>query len=340
MTSEGHRTIVVGFGRIADGLRHDARMAEYFTYATHAQVLNDHPDFQWLGVVDPAEQAQQAAKDGWNIPHVAGDLTSVAREVEPEVAVIAAPPGERAEIVQQLPSLKAVMVEKPLSVGGDEGQAFINFCQQRNVHLQVNYWRRGDDLYRRLAAGGITERIGRLQAAFATYGNGLFNNGGHLVDFIRMLLGEVASVQALDQTRPAEGAPLADDLEAAFALTLASGAIVTVQPLDFSHYREVGLDIWGEKGRLALYQESLGIFHYPLADNRGLENEKEIASDNPETLEPTVASALYKLYDNLAQVIDGRAEPWSPGDQALQTERILDAVVASADGAGDRLYFQ
>ena len=117
MTSNGLRTIVIGFGQIAQGLGEDGRMAKFFTYATHAQVLRDHPGFQWLGVVDPSEEAQKAAREDWNVAHVSGDLSEVARQVEPEVAIIAAPPGARAEIVQQLPSLKAVLVEKPLGPG-------------------------------------------------------------------------------------------------------------------------------------------------------------------------------------------------------------------------------
>ncbi len=340
MTAKGLRTIIIGFGQIANGLRHDSKMAEYFTYATHAQVLSDHPAFDWLGAVDPSEQAQQAAREDWNIAHVAGDLASVAREVEPEIAVIAAPPGERAEIVQQLPTLKGVLVEKPLGLGGEEGQSFVKFCREKNVHVQVNFWRRGDDLFRQLAEGGLSDRIGRPQAAFATYGNGLFNNGGHMVDFIRMLLGDVATVQALDQPRLAEGAPQAEDQSVSFALGMASGAMVTVQPLDFSHYREIGLDIWGEKGRLALFQESLSITRFPVSDNRGLENEKEIASDAPETLEPSVGTALYNLYDNLAQTLGGKGALFSPGEQALETENILDGVLNSASGGGERLFFQ
>ena len=335
----GLRTIVIGFGQIADGLRHDARMAEYFSYATHAQVLDAHPGFDWLGVVDPSDAALDAAKD-WNVRHIGADIASVAEAVVPEVAVITAPPGARAEIVHQLPSLKAVMVEKPLGSGDENGEAFVELCRERNVVMQVNFWRRGDKLYRSLARRGLAEKVGRPQAVFATYGNGLLNNGCHLVDFIRMLIGEVETVQALDEARLAEGAPIAGDQQVPFALTMASGAIATVQPLDFRRYREVGLDIWGELGRLALYQESLGVFHYPLADTRSLENEMEIASDQPQVLEPTAGTALYNLYDNLAQAIMGQAEILSSADNALKTEQILDAVLASADGGGERRYFQ
>jgi len=341
MSKGGLRTVVVGFGQIAAGLGRDARMAKHFTYATHAQVLKDHPAFDWMGVVDPSEETQRTAREEWQVPHVGADLSVVAEQVKPEVAIIAAPPGRaRADTVQQLPDLKAVLVEKPLGVGGHEGEAFVNFCRKRNVKVMVNYWRRGDQLYRELAAGGLSERVGKPQAVFATYGNGLFNNGSHLVDFVQMLLGPVATVQALDQPRQTENTPLAEDWRATFALTLANGVMVMAQPLDFHFYREVGLDIWGEHGRLALYQESLGIFHYPLADNRGLENAMEIASDRPTVLKPTVGRALYNIYDNLADVIAGKAEPWTSGDQALFTEQILSAVLASAAEGGSRMHFQ
>ena len=341
MSKGGLRTILVGFGQIAAGLGRDARMAEYFPYATHAQVLRDHPAFDWLGVVDPDEAAQRRAREEWKVPHVGGDLSAVAGHVKPEVAVIAAPPGTaRADTVQQLPDLKAVLVEKPLGVGGKDGGAFVEFCRKRDVKVMVNYWRRGDRLYRELAAGGLKDRIGKPQAVFATYGNGLFNNGGHLVDFLQMLLGEVATVQAVDQPRHAENTPLAEDWQAAFALTLTSGVMVMVQSLDFHFYREVGLDIWGEHGRLAFYQEGLGVMHYPMLDNRGLENAMEIASDKPRMLTPTAGRALYNMYDNLADVIAGKAACWSPGEQALFTEQVLNAVLASAAEGYGRLHFQ
>jgi len=335
------RTIVVGFGRVAGGRDDNTKPAGHITYTTHAHVLRDHPAFDWLGVVDPSEAAQRRAREDWKVPHVGGDLSAVAERVRPEVAIIAAPPGRaRADTVQQLPDLKAVLVEKPLGVGGREGEAFVDFCRKRGVKVMVNYWRRGDQLYRELAGGGVADRIGRPQAVFATYGNGLYSNGSQLIDLIQMLLGEVATVQTLDQPMQVEGTPLAEDWKATFALTLTNGVTVMVQPLDFTFYREVGLDIWGEHGRLAFYQEGHGVVYYPLADNRGVENAMEIASDRPTALKPTVDRALFNIYDNLADVIAGKVEPWSPGEQALYTEKVLDAVLASAAEGGSRLHFQ
>tara|TARA_R110000868_G_scaffold56617_3_gene175151 strand:- start:1965 stop:2990 length:1026 start_codon:yes stop_codon:yes gene_type:complete len=334
------RTIVVGFGQIASGLSSDPRMAAHFKYASHASVLADHPAFNWQGVVDPNTAALDDARTTWGVPHSDADLAAVVDAVRPEIAVLATPPGTRADIVEAMPDLKAVLVEKPLTRPGNDGAdsaRMTAICAERDIPVLVNYWRRADRLFQDLAARGLATRIGGVQAALGLYGNGIANNGGHLIDFLRMLLGEVAAVQALGPARLAHGAPLASDRHVAFALTFARGPVATVQPLDFTQYREVGLDIWGETGRLSILQEGLITQAFPLAENRGLSGEKEIASDAGNILESTVSDAFYRMYDNLADVADRRAAPWSPLASAMVNERILGLVLRSAAEGGSRL---
>ena len=334
MSGKGLRTVLIGFGQIAAGLQTDAHMARYFSYATHAQVLAGHPDFQWLGVADPNAEACQAAADTWFVPHVDADALSLARLVDAEVAIITAPPAARPAVLDAFPNLKAVLVEKPLTLDETDGTGFVTLCRERGIHLQVNFWRRADLFYSDLAGGRLAALLGKPQAVFATYGNGLRNNGTHLVDFARLLLGEVMTVRALGPATPAAGTPLAGDVHIPLALTLDGGILATVLPLDFDHYREVGLDIWGTKGRLALYQEGLGVFHYPLADNRGLENGCEIANDRPQVLEPTVGQALYRMYDNLAAAVRDGTPLFSPGESAQRTEAVIAAALRSSTSGG------
>lgn len=334
------RTIVVGFGQVAAGLSNDPRMAAHFKYASHASVLADHPAFDWQGVVDPNAAALDDARTTWHVPHAGTDLPAVVDAVRPEIAVLAAPPGNRADMIEAMPGLKAVLVEKPLTRPGDDGAdsaRLAAICAERGIPVLVNYWRRADRLFQDLAARGLTARVGGVQAVLGLYGNGIANNGGHLVDFLRMLLGEVAAVQALGPARLAHGAPLASDRHVAFALTFIGGPVATVHPLDFSQYREVGLDIWGETGRLSILQEGLVTQIFPVAENRGLSGEMEITSDAGETLETTVSDAFYRMYDNLAGVAEGRAVPWSPLASALVNERILGLVLRSAAEGGSRL---
>ena len=315
------KSIIVGFGRIANSIRHDQKMAKYFPMASHAQVLDKHPAFDWIGVVDQLPAARKAAWDEWqmeatNSPHTFSDA---------EFAVLAIPPAARLGVIEALPDLKAVLLEKP---AGDE--ALLAHCDKRHIAVHVNFWRRGDDLYRELASWRLPAMIGAVQAVFCTYGNGLYNNGSHLVDFIRMLLGEVTNVKRT--TEPVRLGVLGcsypnvkDDWHVGFNLTMASGVPVSVLPLDYRHYREFGVDIWGTAARLALYQESLGVFYYNRGEHRAMRDQREIENHRPVVIPSTQQTALYNFYSNIA----AGDTPWSSGDSALITNRVLDAIIDS-----------
>lgn len=334
---DGIPTILVGFGRIGAGYAEDAAMARHYRYATHAQVLHDHPAFRWTGVVDPSDAARTAARDRWSVPDVTGDISSSKAASEAEVAVIATPPAERCALLDQLPNLRAVIVEKPLASSPAEAVRFLTACEQRGIAVQVNLWRRADPLFRGLAEGGLSRWIGAVQAAFGVYGNGLHNNGLHMIDLARMLLGEVAWVTALSDPVFRDALPLEGDCDLTFALALDSGPCVVFSPVDFSHYRENALDLWGTESMLSIRQEGLLVRVHPRADNRAMTGEGEIASDEGCNLDSTVGIALRSVYDNLADHLSGSDALVAPGRSALASEAIVDAVVRSAREGGKRI---
>ena len=297
------RTAIIGFGRIANTISEDQKMAAYFPMASHSQVIEAHPGFDRVAVVDPAF--------GW---------ADKIEDVDAEFAVLAIPPKGRLDAIRALPSLKAVLVEKPM---GDE--ILLKHCERNDIAVHVNFWRRGDKLYRALAAGGLEYLVGKPQAVFCTYGNGLYNNGSHLVDFLRMLLGETTDVKRT--TDPIKLGVLGcsypnvqDDYHVGFNLTC-GGTPVSVLPLDFEHYREVGVDIWGTEGRLTLYNESLDVRYYWTRDHRGMEHQKEVGGAGG-VIGSTQDTAIYNIYDS---VLSG--EPLSSGRSALETHRVLNEVI-------------
>lgn len=307
------KSIIVGFGRIANSIRHDPKIKRYFKYASHAEVLKAHPDFDWIGVVDPSPEARAAAAD-WGVRAWAS-IEDVDAGVD--FAVLTLPPAARPEVVSALPSLRAVLIEKPL---GRSGGGFLDLCAERNIDVSVNYWRRGDNLYRELADWRLRALVGKVQAVFATYGNGLFNNGSHLVDFCRMLFGDARSV-----TKVTESIGLAilgcsgpaHDVQATFALNY-DGFSVLCHPIDYNHYREFGLDIWGTEGRLFLANESLSVLYYPRQEHRGMTAQWEI-SPTPGHIGQTVGDAFYNLYTSIAE-----GNSFSPADMYVQ--EILEEV--------------
>jgi predicted dehydrogenase len=330
--SRPYRTVLVGFGAIADTLGDDPRLARHFTHVSHAQVLSEHPAFSWEAVVDPDPAARERAMRNWSIRHVAASVEELAKVYEPTVAVIASPPSIRMAALSALPSLKAVLMEKPVSVDAKEARAVAALCRRRKLKVQVNYWRRADADMQALADGGLEARIGALQAGLGLYGNGLFNNGAHLVDLVRCMLGEIATVRA---TGPAiSTGPLEGDVQVPFTMTLENGAAVALHPVDFRHYRENWLDLWGTQGRLSLSQGGLVAQFFPVADNRTLSGTREIAVDRPEVVARRRSDAFMRLADNLRAALEDREVLLSPLGEVLASEAVLHAVVRSASGSG------
>jgi len=323
------KTILIGFGMIGSGYAEDPVMRKYFRYATHAQVLADHPLFSWEAVVDPSEKALKTAWEKWKIPVAVKDVDAVLKRVKPDVAVIATPPAHRAEIIKKLSDIRAVFVEKPLGGTYQESLDFVEECRNREIPVQVNFWRRGDKFFRSLSEGELEKHIGEPKTAVGLYGNGLINNGSHMIDFIRMLCGDIRRTQVLCPESSFKEGPIPNDRNISFLLSVEGGLNVIFQAIPFNHYREISLDIWGERGRLGLYQESLGIYLYPRRKNRGLSDEWEISSDAPLVFEPTCSRALYRMYDNLAACLLNGDPLWSSGENALETEKVIHQLLQS-----------
>lgn len=333
--SEGpYRTVLIGAGKIGARYSTDPVMARHFRYATHAQVLADHPAFAWDAVVDENPQALREAVGHWGIGHACATTRELGLRYAAEVAVVATPPGGRRDVLDALPALRAVVVEKPLGRSRHEAADFVNYCLARGLALQVNLWRRADATLRALAAGELESRIGAAQAVFGVYGNGILNNATHLVDLVCMLLGPVAAVQAMAASEKYREGPLPDDVNLPFTMVGNTGVVCMFAPLRFRHYRENALDIWGERGRATFYQEGLDIAVYPQVAHRAVEGETEVATDRPTVIPSTAGEALYHLYDNLALTLAGRSELWSGGPSALASEALIHMALDSAVRGG------
>jgi predicted dehydrogenase len=325
------KTILVGLGNIGAAYVDDKAMAENVPYVTHAQVLVDHPAFTWEAAIDLSEEACSRVQRTWGVPRVGRTLNEVGGLEDIEVAVLATPPSYRLPVIEALPNLKAVVVEKPLGRSFKEAERFKKACDSKGLVTQVNLTRRAEEIMVALANGGLEERIGRVQCGFGVYGNGLVNYAMHTVDLVRMLLGEIAAVQAIPAAGEFQEGPLEGDSNLSFTLFTLNGASVTLHPIGFSHYREGSLDLWGTKGRMEILQEGLLLRTASRGACRSLDGGYEVAADKAEILDTKYGRALFDLYNDLASVLDGtRKETCSPCASALITEQVVHAALESA----------
>lgn len=328
------KTALIGFGQIAARYSEDPYYKKHVKYATHAEVLSAHKAFKWTAVVDTSQKARKLARERWNVGLTVSSAKELACAGEIDVAVIATPPEARLSIIDSLPNLKAVIVEKPLAKTVKEAGRFLAVCKKRNILVQVNITRRADLVIQKLSRGALTKEIGDVQAAFGIYGNGLINNGTHMVDLVRSLLGEVRLVQALPGAMHFQEGPIKSDKNISFILYLDNGITAMFHPVRFASYREMSLDMWGKKGRLAIVQEGLKIISYPRTRCRSLSGSYEVASDKGAVKGTGYGDALYGIYDNLAKAISRGASLVSPGESALRTAEVIESILRSYDRKG------
>lgn len=324
--SQPLNTVLIGCGKIAVQYGLDQRYRRWYHYATHADVLAQHPHFNWVAAIDPMRKARAAVQKKWPAVAVAPSLTTLPSTLPLlEVAVIATPPAQRLAVLAKLPdSIKALIVEKPLGPTLPTSQQFLDRCRRKRIMVQVNLWRRADKLYQGFAAGKLRRYIGPLQAINIVYDGSLSNTAIHLVDVIEMLAGPITTVQA---TKNNSG-----------LLQLQSGIIANLLALSPTNYRELTIDFWGSHGRLTTSQEDLHVTTWRTKPHRVLPNAQEIPADQPgRKLSPTVGTAYYQLYTNLFHAVTGTQQLWAPGEVALQAARIIAAIERSAKSGGQKV---
>ncbi|MGE0392420.1 MAG: Gfo/Idh/MocA family protein [Vicinamibacterales bacterium] len=320
------RAALVGLGNIGAGYADDPLTARHFRYATHAQVLRAHPRFTWAAAVD-TDPDRRARAQALGAARVVASL----RELGPhalDVVVLAMPPSQRLAVLDQVDGVRAVFVEKPLGGSLDESRRFLDACRDRGIAVQVNLWRRFDERIGELASGRLRRSVGAVQAVQCVYGGGLTNNGIHLVDTIRLLAGPVRAVRALG-----DPAGLANDA-VSFALDLESGAVASAHHIDFAHYREVGLTIWGTDGRLTVDQEGLAFALAPRVPHRAVSGSREIDGGSATMIPSTAGVALYRAYDALAALVESGGDSPCSGEEAWQSTRVVEAIRESAGRGG------
>jgi predicted dehydrogenase len=175
----------------------------------HARILQQHPELEFAGAVDPAGDRYTAIAD-------AGDLlSSVAELVErkPDFAVVAVPTGEHLATVRELVAGGVnVMVEKPIAADHGEGQELIELVRAAGLQGAVGHVERFNPsllaLRAAMQAGDLgevfsisTERIGPYPARIRDVGV-VKDLGVHDLDLVRWLGGApVARLSAETQNR-------------------------------------------------------------------------------------------------------------------------------------------
>lgn len=207
----------------------------------HLGILKEDPAFEVAGIADPAPEAEAYAREN-GFPHFR-DSEALLDKTKPDGVVIANPNALHRKtallcIARRIPAI----VEKPVADTLADARAIVDAAAQANIPMLTGHHRRHNPIMqaaRDLVASGA---LGRIVAANGTWlhrkpddyfdvtwrreagGGPILINAIHDIDCLRMVVGEIDSVQAVASSK-SRGFPVEDT--AAAVVRFADGALGT-----------------------------------------------------------------------------------------------------------------
>jgi predicted dehydrogenase len=208
----------------------------------HLSILQDDPAFAVAGIADPSPAAEAYAREH-GFAHFA-DIESLLDATRPDGAIIAGPNAtHRATALACIARKIPAIVEKPVADTVADALAIVSAAKQANVPMLAGHHRRHNPIMQAardfVARGGL----GKLVAVNATWlcrkpddyfdmtwrrepgGGPVLINAIHDIDCLRMVCGEIETVQAATANAARD---FAVEDTAAAVLTFANGALGTL----------------------------------------------------------------------------------------------------------------
>ncbi len=323
------KVIMIGFGKVAAQYLNDPIMGKKFRYSTHIQGLTKNNNFDVSCVVDKNKTARNIAKKQFKIQNVFSSIDKVKNIDEYSVVIISTPPEYRLSLLKRIKNIKFLILEKPLSLSYLESKKIFNYCKKRNIVTIVNFWRRFVPQFEKLAEGKLTELIGNIQSVNIFYTDGLKNNGIHLIDFARFLVGEIKTLYEIKDSLRYKTYSLKNDKNVFFSGVFFNKVPLYGIALDSKQFRENGIEIFGTKGKLSILNDCREMFIQYLQKHRGISGFNELNYEKINFLKVDYDLAMLNLYKILFQIIKKKYKNISPISSALENEKLINKLIST-----------
>lgn len=244
MTAKTIRAGIIGCGRMAGIRQAPGESAVY----SHAAAFDHHPRFALVAVADTDAERSSAFAERWGLSGTFVDPAELLRVAKPDVVSVCSPTEAHFEqillISEHDDAPRVVFAEKPICEHPSQLDRLRSVASARGVEILVNHTRRFDPGHQRLAAAIQGDELGGLMRGHCTYYGGWMHNGSHLVDTLRMLLGDPLDV--VDVRPGAPGKPGDPCWEVIFS---SGSSRITVVSIDERRYQLFEIDLLFERGR-------------------------------------------------------------------------------------------
>lgn len=247
------KAALIGTGKIGWEFQDDPG-ASRFGICTHAAAWNSLDDVQFVAVADADEEKARRCAARWRVPAAYRDVGNLLNDAQPDIVSVATPDETHFSLTRQClehPSVRAVLVEKPLASTAAEAMQLEALAKRLNKTIVVNYSRRFCPVYRSLREQIRRGDYGALRLARVLYTKGLRHNGSHALDLMQYWFSKVRLLRAEVPAWAVAKSNDSFDPPCNVTFSLPEGSEGVLHNLPFQEYTLFEMDLCFEKGRLS-----------------------------------------------------------------------------------------
>lgn len=286
----------------------------------HAEAYAAYPGARVMAIADPNPDALKTIGVEYGVPGRYADYKEMLKKEKLDVVSICTWPGLHAEmtIAAAQSGVKAILCEKPIAVNLSQAEEMIKVCEENNVKLVIGHQMRFNPHFneaRRIIKSG---ELGDVLFIWGHIRDTLLNNGTHMVDTMRFLLGDPPAEWILGQIqRKKDSYDRGHRVEeiAEGLVQFANGTRGFIETGDLA-VQELGFHVYGSEGQLDVNSKQLRLH---LKSEKGWKN-VQLNTENYSLRQ------VNELFDWLEGKTDDHR---NNAHQARQTLEILMAIFES-----------
>lgn len=318
-----YQAAIIGCGKIASQFSADPKIKGIYT---HAAAYAAHPDITLAAVCDINETKAAACASQWQVPHYFTDAEKMLSAIQPDIVSICTPDAIHADGIESalsIPSVKGILVEKPLAQEIARAARIIERAKQQGVVLLVNYNRRYAEGHQKIKRAIAAGQLGDIKKVSGYYTKGIMHNGTHWIDLARWLIGDIEAVQAL---APKRHDALDPTVDVWFTFTNhAHGFLHGIEAENMSLFE---MDIVGSKGRIRVTNAGYDIDYFDKIASPHFSGYQSFQHTVHE--KDAVTDTLPHAVSDLVYAIKHRIDPQCSGQDGWAALKIASSIIQSS----------
>ncbi|MDR3151818.1 MAG: Gfo/Idh/MocA family oxidoreductase [Holosporaceae bacterium] len=260
-----YNALIIGAGQIASGFD----FPDLDEILTHAHAYIKHSGFNLVGFYDIAIEKAKLAAQKWNCDYFK-NISDVKSEID--VVSICSPDNCHVASIKQCVELrpKLIFLEKPVANNVSEVEYLMEIA--KNIPIAVNYSRRYVEEFQELSQKIFSEEFGKFITGVGYYGKGFRHNGSHMIDILRVLIGEIESVKKTSETFDF----YKEDPSANAVVHFQNSSEFIMCAVDCNNFTIFEIDLIFQKARIRILDSGFKIEIYKVGNNEHFNGYKKL----------------------------------------------------------------